>query len=130
MRSLTSWCLVEELRPKIRRYHGIPTLPSRSWTMIVVGVSSAGKLSAEVVGFSSPPSWGASDCALASKGASPDEAGGSDWAAPDVESLRSAPSGASAAKDAGMLTVVMARAPTVASTSAEIFRWDIYGSLG
>ena len=38
MRSLTTSCFVDEERPKIRLYHGIPTLPSSSWTMTVTGV--------------------------------------------------------------------------------------------
>ena len=54
MRSLTVSCLVEDDSPKIRWYHGMPTEPSSSWTMIVVGVSSVGTLSGVVVGFSTP----------------------------------------------------------------------------
>ena len=41
MRSLTVSCLVEDDRPKTRWYHGIPTEPSSSWTMIVAGESFA-----------------------------------------------------------------------------------------
>lgn len=54
MRSLTVSCLVEDDRPKIRWYHGMPTEPSSSWTMIVVGVSSAGNVAGVVVGFEAP----------------------------------------------------------------------------
>ena len=121
MRSLTVSCLVEEDRPKIRWYHGIPTEPSSSWTMIVVGVSSAGKLSGVVVGFSAPASSPVPVCG-ASDWASTDEAGAGmpDWLS----------SCGLAANAAGAVTVVMARAPAVSSTNAGVVRWDIYGSLG
>ena len=75
MRSLTVSCLVEDDRPKTRWYHGIPTEPSSSWTMIVVGVSSVGTVSGVVVGFSAPASSAAPDCG-APDWASTDEAGG------------------------------------------------------
>ena len=121
MRSLTVSCLVEDDRPKNRWYHGMPTEPSSSWTMIVVGVSSAGKVSGVVVGFSAPASSPVPDCG-APDWASTDEAGAG---APDWLS-----SGLLAAKAAGVVTAVMARVPAVSSTNAEVVRWDIYGSLG
>ena len=121
MRSLTVSCLVEDDRPKIRWYHGMPTEPSSSWTMIVVGVSSAGKLSGVVVGFGAPASSSVPDCGVPDW-ASTDEAGAGvpDWLS----------SCGLAAKAAGVVTAVMARVPAVSSTNAEVVRWDIYGSLG
>ena len=121
MRSLTVSCLVEDDRPKTRWYHGIPTEPSSSWTMIVVGVSSAGTVSGVAVGFGAPASSAAPDCGVPDW-ASTDEAGAGvpDWLS----------SGLLAAKAAGVVTAVMARVPAVSSTNAEVVRWDIYGSLG
>ena len=121
MRSLTVSCLVDDDRPKTRWYHGMPTEPSSSWTMIVVGVSSVGALSGVVVGFSAPASSPVPDCS-APDWTSTDEAGA---AAPDWLS-----SCGLAAKAAGVVTAVMARVPAVSSTNAEVVRWDIYGSLG
>ena len=120
MRSLTVSCLVEDDRPKIRWYHGIPTEPSSSWTMIVVGASSVGTLSEVVVGFSSPASSAPPDC-WAPDWTSTDEAG-----APAPDWLSSC---GLAAKAAGVVTAVMARVSAVSSTNAEVLRWDIYGSL-
>ena len=120
MRSLTVSCLVEDDRPKIRWYHGIPTEPSSSWTMIVVGVSSVGTLSGVVVGFSSLASSAPPDC-WAPDWTSTDEAG-----APAPDWLSSC---GLAAKAAGVVTAVMARVSAVSSTNAEVLRWDIYGSL-
>ena len=130
MRSLTVSCFVEVDSPKMRLYQGIPTLPSSSWTMIVVGVSSAG--SGVALAFSSPASSVVSEGARAPDCAPFDEA----WVSSGVGvplfgvTADCAWFSSSAAKAVGMLTVVATRAPVTTSASAVIDRWDISGSLG
>lgn len=130
MRSLTVSCFIEVDSPKMRLYQGIPTLPSSSWTMIVVGVSSAG--SGVLLVLSSPASSVASEGAGAPDCASFDEA----WVASGAGvslfgvTVDCTWFSSSAAKAAGMLTVVAARAPVTTSASTVIDRWDISGSLG
>ena len=130
MRSLTVSCFVEVDSPKMRLYQGIPTLPSSSWTMIVVGVSSVG--SGVMLALPSPASsvvsegTGAPDCASFDEAWMASGAGVSLFGVTvDCTWFSS-----SAAKAAGMLTVVAARAPVMTSASAVIDRWDISGSLG
>ena len=128
-RSLTVWCLVEKEWPKARCVQGTPAFVPSIWTINVVGVSSAG--SGVVLALSSPASSAVSEGVGAADCASEDEA----WVSsvPCVGLCAAAPDcvwfSSSAAKAAGILTVVAARAPVITSASAVIDRWDIRGSL-
>ena len=98
--------------------------------MIVVGVSSAG--SGVALAFSSLASSVVSEGVGAPDCASFDEA----WVASGAGvslfgvTVDCTWFSSSAAKAAGMLTVVAARAPVTTSASAVLDRWDISGSLG
>ena len=118
MRAFISVCFVSVLSPKTRLSQGIPTSPSSSWTMIVVGVSS---LACPSTSEAVAASCGMRDCA------SPPDCASSLWAA-RVRCWTS--SLTAAARVDGIVTGVKTRAPAAISASAVTFRRDICGSLG